>query len=66
MYFENESGKQVSISIKNPKPDLTKTDVMEAMESIIAQNAIFTTDMADLKTAKSARIVTRYVEELDD
>lgn len=47
MSFRNEAGKTVSISLDNPKEDLTAAAVEAAMDLIIAKN-IFTTSGGDL------------------
>lgn len=64
LLFETVGGSTSTISIYDPKEDLTDTEVKTAMENLLANN-IFTTSKGDFKDIKSARIVTRDVKELD-
>ena len=53
----------MTISVAEPKDDLTSTEVEEAMDEIINQNIINSTG-GDLVQVVGARLVTRQVVEL--
>ncbi|MCU9612656.1 DUF2922 domain-containing protein [Caldibacillus lycopersici] len=55
-------GKTVRISVNDPKESLTEVEIQQAMESILAANAIMTASGAELASLKEARIVNREVE----
>jgi hypothetical protein len=63
MIFRNEDGNRVTISVQEPRTDLTPQEVQEAME-LITSNNVFTSNGGDLVSIESARLVTRDVEEL--
>lgn len=56
MNFLNAAGKSVSISLDNPKEDLTSAAVQTAMDTIIAKN-IFVTSGGDLVSKVKATII---------
>ena len=55
MVFRNESGKSVTLSLLEPKDDLTLTEVNSVMQDIIAKN-VFSTTSGDLVQVVEARI----------
>ncbi len=55
MVFRNESGKEVVISIAEPKEDLTLAQVNTVMQDIVAKN-VFSTKTGDLVQIVEARI----------
>ena len=55
MVFRNESGKEVVISIAEPKEDLTLAQVNAVMQDVIAKN-VFSTKTGDLVQIVEARI----------
>ena len=55
MVFRNESGKEVVISIAEPKEDLTLAQVNAVMQDIVAKN-VFSTKTGDLVQIVEARI----------
>ena len=57
-------GKTVSYSIRNPKPDLDKEAVENAVKAVI-DGKIFATANGDLMALKSSQVVTRQVETLE-
>ena len=57
-------GKTVSYSIRNPKPDLDKEAVDNAVKAVI-DGKIFATANGDLMALKSSQVVTRQVETLE-
>lgn len=62
--FLTSIGKNRTLSVKDPLPDLTTEQTREAMESIVAQN-MFNKDGVDLYTAvKGARYIERTVEDI--
>lgn len=65
MYFVDAAGKKISISVAEPRIDLTSAEVTTAMDGIITNNA-FHNKMNDLVTKHSAQIVTKKVDVLDE
>jgi len=55
MVFRNESGKTVTLSLLEPKDNLTLTEVSTVMQDIISKN-IFSTASGDLVQVVEARI----------
>jgi len=55
MVFRNESGKTVTLSLLEPKDNLTLTEVSTVMQAIISKN-IFSTASGDLVQVVEARI----------
>ena len=64
MTFTNEANKKVSLTINDPRVDLTEVEVKNAMNEVIAQN-VFTSSFGDLVAISGARIIDREVTELD-
>ena len=64
MYFKNANGKNVSISLADPRDDITEQEIKTAMELIVAKNIFKKNDYA-LTSAVSAKIVTTSEEEFD-
>lgn len=60
MRFVTQAGNRVTISLDNPKDNLTEAEVTAAMDQIIAKN-IFVTSGGDLVTKDNAQIVDRTV-----
>ena len=63
MSFKNQSGNTVSISLDNPKTDLTAAAVETAMDLLIAKN-IFTTSGGDLVSKYDAKIISTDTTDL--
>ncbi|MFJ7936715.1 DUF2922 domain-containing protein [Sporosarcina sp. NPDC096371] len=61
--FSTATGKKVTLSVDEPRADLTAQNVDAAMQEIIAAG-VFEVDGAPLETAVGARIVERNVTEL--
>lgn len=57
MIFRNSAGKNVTISIDDPKDDLTEEQIKTAMELIVEKNVFKKNDYA-LVEAVEAQIVT--------
>ena len=64
MIFKNSAGKKVSISIDDPKDDLTEAQIKTAMELIVTKNVFKKNDYA-LVEAVEAQIVTTDTTEYD-
>lgn len=62
MQFVDETQRTRTIRIQNPKASITKEQILEVMNFIIAQD-IFSYNMSALVTAKSAKIITTTTEE---
>lgn len=64
MVFKNEADKRVSISIDDPKTDITEEQVKTAMELIVAKN-IFKKGNYALTATVEAKIVDTQTTEYD-
>lgn len=64
MIFKNSAGKKVSISIDDPKDDITEQEIKTAMELIVTKNVFKKNDYA-LVEAVEAQIVTTDTTEYD-
>ncbi|MBO8129648.1 MAG: DUF2922 domain-containing protein [Peptococcaceae bacterium] len=63
MRFRNAAGRTVTISVPDPRDDLTVADVETAMNTIISKN-VFNSSGGDLVTIASARIVERVTTDI--
>lgn len=63
MTFRNEADNRFTLSVQDPKPDLTPQEVQAVMEQVVTGN-VFASSGGDLTGIVSARIVSRTVEEL--
>lgn len=63
MKFNTANGKIFTISLNNPKPNLTASDISNAMEVIIAQD-VFHNEGNGLVSIKSARIIDKNTIEM--
>ena len=63
MLFDTAQGKKYTISVDEPRADLTTAEVNTGMQALLASNAFFV-DGANLVSAYQARIVERTVTEL--
>ncbi len=63
MSFKNALDNTSSISLDDPKADITAVEVQTVMDDIIAKN-IFNTSGGDLVAVKGAEVVTTTVNEL--
>ena len=64
MIFRNSAGKNVTISIDDPKDDLTEEQIKTAMELIVEKNVFKKNDYAFVE-AVEAKIVTTDTTEYD-
>ena len=58
MVFRSAAGKEVTLSLSDPKEDLTLSQVKAVMQDVVTRN-IFQVDGADLKDVVTARIRSR-------
>lgn len=58
MVFRNESGKEVTLNVADPREDLTLAEVRTVMEDIIAKQ-IFESKTGDLAQIVEARISSK-------
>ena len=56
MTFKSSDDKKISISVDNPREDLTENEIKEAMNTIIDKN-IFSPNGASLVSSISAKVV---------
>ncbi|NMD42302.1 MAG: DUF2922 domain-containing protein [Firmicutes bacterium] len=63
MIFRNEEGRNVTISIADPRDDLEVSEVEAVMEAILQRN-IFSTAGGDIAYLSKAQLVSRDVETL--
>lgn len=64
MVFKNRAGKNVSISIDDPRDDLTESEIKSAMELIIAKD-VFKKKNFSLTEAVGAKIINTETDEYD-
>ena len=64
MVFKNSVGKNVSISIDDPKDNITETEIKTTMELIVEKNIFKKNDYAFVE-AVEAKIVTPDTTEYD-
>lgn len=65
MVFRNQAGKNVTISLDNPRADVTSAEIEAAMDLIIARN-IFTSSGGDLVSKQDIRIIDSTTDDLYD
>lgn len=63
MSFKNAMDNKSTLSVDNPRGDLTDAEVAAVMQDIIAKN-VFNTTGGDLASINSARIVSTTIDEL--
>jgi hypothetical protein len=63
MLFNTAQGKKFTISVDEPRANLTGAEVVSGMQAVLASN-VFYADGANLVSADQARIVERNVTEL--
>lgn len=64
MVFKNSVGKNVSISIDDPKDNITETEIKTTMELIVEKNIFKKNDYAFVEPVE-AKIVTTNTTEYD-
>lgn len=63
MIFYNEEGRNVTISMSDPRDDLEPAEVETAMNNILQRN-IFRSAGGDISSLNKAQLVSREVEVL--
>ncbi|NLW22196.1 MAG: DUF2922 domain-containing protein [Tissierellia bacterium] len=63
MEFKDQLGKKFTLTIDDPRPDVTEEEVRTAMENVVNRN-IFFTDAGDIVSIVGARLITTTIEEL--
>lgn len=63
--FENAGGSATSITLPQPKDDLTAAEIETVMDLVIAKN-IFTTSNGDLTGKRDIKIIDTTTEDLYD
>lgn len=63
MIFRNDEGRNVTISVADPRNDLQPVEVETVMTSILQRN-IFSTAGGDISSLNKAQLVSRDVETL--
>ena len=64
MTFKTSDDKKVSITVDNPREDLTETEIKEAMNTIIEKD-IFSPNGGSLVSAVSAKVVQTDTTDYD-
>ena len=64
LVFKNSIGKEITITIEDPKDALTEAEIKAAMDLIVEKN-IFKKNNYDLVEAVEARIVNTQTQEYD-
>ena len=64
MTFKTTDDKKVSLSVDNPREDITESEIKDAMDLVVSKN-IFAPNGADIVSAVEAKVVvTDYDLEL--
>lgn len=66
MYFADAEGKKHSISVDDPKFNLSPSEVQDAMNTIITNEVLVNSFNQPYTQALSARIVTTHIEQLTE
>lgn len=64
MIFKNLEDRRVTLSVDNPRNDLTGEEVRNTMDNIIETN-VFDSNGGDITTTVGARIVRTIIEEIE-
>lgn len=62
LIFETAAGKEVTLSVEEPREDITPLELKTGMQTIITQN-IFEVEGSAFANAKAARVVERNVTD---
>ncbi len=65
LVFKNQSGKNVTISLDNPRDEVTAAEIEAAMDLVIARN-IFTSTGGDLVSKQDIRLIDSTTNDLYD
>jgi hypothetical protein len=64
LLFENQEGKQVSISIEDPIEPVNPEDIYQVMNTVI-EKSVYTSSGGDFVSIRGARITERAVETIE-
>ena len=56
MTFKTTDDKKVSLSVDNPREDITESEIIDAMDLVVSKN-IFAPNGADIVSAVEAKVV---------
>ncbi len=65
MVFKNEAGTNYTLTLDDPRDDVTGTEIEAVMDQVIAANVIFTSG-GDLVSKSDVKIIDRTVNDLYD
>ena len=64
MTFKTTDDKKVSLSVDNPREDITETEIKSAMDLVVEKN-IFAPNGADIVASVEAKVVVTDTTEYD-
>ena len=64
MTFLNQSNSRVSLTVQDPREDITEAEIKEAMELVVSKN-IFAPNGLDLVSAVDAKVVVTETTPFD-
>lgn len=65
MVFSSQAGRNVTITLDNPRSDLTAAEIEAAMDLVIARN-IFTSSGGDLVSKQDIKVIDSTTNDLYD
>lgn len=65
MIFRNFDGRNTTISVSDPDPELTAQDVSDVMDSVVTRNVFLTTG-GEIISKVRAQVVSRSVDVLGE
>ena len=64
MTFKTTDDKKVSLSVDNPREDITESEIKDAMDLVVSKN-IFAPNGADIVSAVEAKVVVTETTSFD-
>lgn len=64
MSFKTELGKKISLTLDDPRTNITKEEIKAAMNTVVASN-IFSISGTDIVEALDAKVVTTNTKDFD-
>ena len=64
MTFKTTDDKKVSLSVDNPREDITESEIKDAMDLVVSKN-IFAPNGADIVSGVEAKVVVTDTTEYD-
>ena len=64
MTFKTTDNKKVSLSVDNPREDITESEIKDAMDLVVSKN-IFAPNGADIVSAVEAKVVVTDTTSYD-